>query len=243
MNVLLAVLTPIALVNSLSKLPSGIAGVVASLGTPKPTLTSSAFIAGKFVPLFAFGLLLAFGLDTAVDRVNVWMQNMWGDPDTLFVALQLFIGAIMVVFGYRLSRNSKHRPERASSVPATPVRAFFVAAGVTIIGLPGALLYFAAIDLILRADLNAPGIVKALLYYNLINLLPLMLIVLVRPILGPRSDPIFAAVARFFERWGKRLIFYGLLGLGLVLAADAIGWFMGFPLLPVDFRYPTVPRS
>jgi hypothetical protein len=52
MNVLLAVLTPIALVNSVPKLPSGIAGVIASLGTPKPTLTASAFIAPVLLAAF-----------------------------------------------------------------------------------------------------------------------------------------------------------------------------------------------
>jgi hypothetical protein len=237
MYVLLAVLTPIAFVSSLARLPGGIAGIAATQENPKPTLTASAFITGIFVPQFVFGLLLALGLNSVINQINVWMQDMWRDPDTLFVALQLVIGAVMVVFGYRLSRDRQHRPETASSTPTAPVRAFLVAAGLTIIGLPRALLYFAAVDLILRADLNLLGIVKALLYYNLINLLPLMLIVLVRRLLGTRSDAIFAAVARFFERWGKRLIFYGLLGMGLVLVADAMGWFLGFPLITPDFRY------
>ena len=75
MNALLAVLTPIALISSTSMLPSGIAGVVASLGTRKPYLTAGAFIAGRFVPQFAFGLLLVIGLDAAFDRVNVWPKH------------------------------------------------------------------------------------------------------------------------------------------------------------------------
>ena len=231
MTALLAVLTPIALVNSVSILPSGIAGVVASQGTPKPTLTASAFITGKFLPRFAFGLLLVIGLDTAVDRVNVWMQDMWRDPDVLLVVLQLFIGGAMVVFGYRLSNARKQRSDYPSSIPVTPIRAFFVAAVMTIMGPPGGLLYFMAIDQILRADPTLLGIVKALLYYNLILLLPLMLIVLACRLLGERGDPIFAAVSRFFDQWGKRLLFFGLLGLGVVLVVDALGWFMGFPFL------------
>ncbi|MDH3638814.1 MAG: GAP family protein [Gammaproteobacteria bacterium] len=232
MNALLAVLTPIALINSVPMLPGGIAGVVASLAANKPYMTASAFIAGKFVPHFAFGLLLVFGLDAAIDQVNDWVQDKWQDPQTLDVLLQLVIGAAMAVFGYRLAGASNHRPDHASTVSMTPVGAFSVAAGLTIIGLPGALLYFAAIDQILRADLMALGMVQALLYYNLIFLFPLMLIVLLRRIFGTRSDPIFAAVARFLKRWGKRLLFFGLLGLGVVLVVDAIGWFLGFPLLP-----------
>ncbi len=231
MNALLAVLAPIALINSVSILPSGIAGVAAALGARKPILTASAFIAGKFVPHFAFGLLLTFGLDAAFDRLGVWTRDVWQDPATPVVVLQLIIGAVMVVFGYRLSRVSQHRPDGASSTPMTPVGAFSVAAGLTIVGLPGALLYFAAIDQILRADLMALGIVKTVLYYNVIYLLPLMLIILSRGLLGTRVDPIFRAVARFLQRWGKQLMFFGLLGVGVVLAVDAITWFLGFPLL------------
>ena len=232
MNQLLAVLTPIALLNSLWILPSGITGVAASLGARKPILTASAFIAGRLVPHFTFGLLLAIGLDSAFDRIKVWVRHLWREPDTLVVVLQLVIGAVMVVFGSRLSRASQQRPHVAPSTPMTPIRAFSVSAGLTLIGLPGALMYFAAIDQILRADVTALGIVKALLFYNVVFLLPLMLIVLSRGLLGTRSDPLFGAVARFFERRGKQLMFVALLGLGVVLTVDAIGWFLGLPLLP-----------
>ena len=63
-----------------------------------------------------------------------------------------------------------------------------------------------------------------------------MLLVLSRGLLGTRSDPLFRAVARFIGRWGRRLMFIGLLGLGVVLTLDAIGWFLGLPLLPIYLR-------
>ena len=236
MTALLVFLTPIALINSVSTLPSGIAGVAASLGAEKPFLTASAFIAGKFVPRFAFGLLLAIGLDYAFDGLRVRTREAWQDPDALVVLLQLVIGAVMVIFGYYLSHASRQRLDHASSTPLTPASAFSIAAGLTVVGLPSALLYFAAIDQILRADLRAPGIVNAVLFYNVVYLSPLMLIVLSRRLFGARSDPLYGAVARFLERWGERLMFFGLLGLGAVLVADAIGWFIGFPLLPSPIR-------
>ena len=143
----------------------------------------------------------------------------------------------MVLFGYRLSNVNPNpeRSEKASSIPMSPLRAFSVSAGFTIIKLPGALLYFAAIDQILRAGPTVFVIVKALLFYNLIYLLPLMLVVLARRLFGMRVDPVLAALSRFFDRWGKRLIFFGMLGLGVVLVVDAVGWFFGFPLLPTYF--------
>lgn len=236
MNTLLAVLTPIALLNSLLFMPRGIAGIAVALGTRQPILTASALIAGIFAPNFVFGLLIAIGLDTTFDRLEVRARHLWQDADTLVIGLQLIIGAVMIVFAYRLSRISQRRSDDASSTRMTPVGAFSVSAGLTLMGLPSAVLYFAAIDQVLRADLTAPGIVKALLFFNVICLLPLMLLVLSRGLLGTRSDPLFRAVARFIGRWGRRLMFVGLLGLGVVLTLDAIGWFLGLPLLPIYIR-------
>jgi len=236
MNALLAVLTPIALINSVSTLPAGIAGIVTALGARKPYLTASTFLIGRFVPLFIFGLLLAIGLDAAFAKIGIWARDIWRDPNTLVVALQFIIGAVMVVSGYRHSRASRHRPDRETRPQMTPIGAFYIAAVATLVGLPGALFYFAAIEQILRAELSVPGIVKAVLFYNVIYLSPLGLIVLFRRVFGTLADPMFSAVKKFLEQWGKRLVFFGLLGLGAVLVADAIGWFIGFPLLPSYIR-------
>lgn len=235
MNELLAVLAPIALFNGVVILPGGIIGIIASLGARKPILTAIAFIAGQFLPHFVFGLLLAIGVDTAFEQVNAWLQDTWRDPGILLVLLQLVIGGAMVLFGYRLSRASQQRADNASSTLMTPVRAFSVATGLTITKLPGALLYFAAIDQILQADPHVPGIVTALLFYNIVFLLPLMLIVLAHALFGTLTDPILAAVSRFFKRRGKRLMVFGFLSLGMILVVDAVGWFWGFPLLPTHF--------
>ena len=168
MSTLLALLTPIALLNSVAKLPGGLAGVVTSLATPKPFLTASAFILGKFVPFFVVGLLIAIGLDAAFDQTRNWAREIWQDPTGFVVVLQLAIGATMVIAGYRFSRASHYQNQSKSEAPMTPFGAFSVGAGMTLIGLPGALFYFAAIDQILRAELAVPGIVKAVLFYNLV---------------------------------------------------------------------------
>lgn len=233
---LLVILSPIALIYSLAILPSGVASIAASMVARKPYFTAIAFIAGKFTPSFIFGLLIAIGLDTAFDRISVWFSDFWRNPSVLAVLLQLLIGAVMVVFGYRLSQSKPELPDAESTPAMTPAAAFTVGAGLTSVGLPGNLFYFAAIDQILRADLSIPGIVTAVLYYNLLVLAPLMLIVLSRRLVGARADPLFSAVADFFRRRGKSLLFYGMLGIGALMVVDAIGWFIGFPLLPGYIR-------
>ena len=236
MTGLLAVLTPIALINSLSTLPPSMAGVVASLGSRQPYLTAIAFIAGKFVPLFLFGLLLAIGLDTAFDQFRITAKGRWQDPSVLLVTVQFVIGVAMLVLAYRLSRTAERAPEHKSATQMSPIRVFSVIAGATLIGLPGAIFYFAAIDQILRADLTVTGIVNAILFYNVVYLSPLILVVVVRRLFGTRADPLFNAMTGFFEQWGKRLVLFGVFCLGAVLVADAVGWFTGFPLLPIHIR-------
>jgi hypothetical protein len=231
MSGLLGVLASLALVNSLLMLPSGIAGVAAALGTQKPYLTASAFITGKFAPYFIFGLLLAIGFDAAFDQIGLRARAAWQDPTMLLIAVQFVIGAAMVVLACFISRRGQLRSRDESSTLAGPLAAFSIAAGMSLISLPGALMYFAAIDQILRADVTVPGVIKAILFYNVILLLPLMLLVLLRALVGERIDPLFGAVTRVFQRWGKGIILFGLLGVGTVLLVDAIGSIIGMPLL------------
>jgi hypothetical protein len=135
-----------------------------------------------------------------------------------------------------VSRASKDPASPKSTKPITPLSAFSVSAGMTLVGLPGALLYFAAIDQVLRANLTSTGVVVAILYFNLVLMSPLVLIVFLRRLLGTMVDPLFAAISRFFERWGKKIVLLALLGVGAILALDAIGWFIEFPLLPSYLR-------
>jgi hypothetical protein len=230
----LAILFPIALINSVWILPYGVLGVVSSLVTPKPTLTASAFIGGILLPHFLFGLLLAIGVDTAIEQATAWLQETWRGRDLLLVLLQLVIGVVMVLFGYRLSYTEPNSPPPgdASSIQMSPLRAFSVSAGFTTVKLPGGLLYFAAIEQILRADPPVSAIVKSLLFYNLVFLSPLILTVLARHLLRERVDRLLAGVSAFLDKWGKRLVFFGMLGVGVILVVDAVGWFFGAPLLP-----------
>jgi hypothetical protein len=236
MTSLFAILIPIALINSLSSLPPKMAGVIAALGTRQPYLTGIAFIAGVFVPFFLFGLLLAIGLDSAFDRLKTTVMGAWQDPSIILIFVQLFIGTTIMALVFRLVRKLDRPATPHAPLQMSPVRVFSLAAGATVLGLPTAIFYFAAIDQVLRADLNALQIVKAILFYNVVYLLPLVLVVLVRRLFGPRADPLFDALRRFFERWGKTMLAVAVSGLGIVLVADAVSWLAGLPLLPIRIR-------
>jgi hypothetical protein len=42
-----------------------------------------------------------------------------------------------------------------------------------------------------------------------------------------------AALKAFFDTWGQRVIAALLTTLGIVLLVDGVGWFLGYPLIPI----------
>jgi len=235
MTELLLVLVPIALVDSTSMLPLGIPVMLAMLATPRGQAACVAFLLGIFAVYLPCGIAIALGLGAVFESLGAWLAEAWAKtPGTSDPALQIAIGLALLAFGWKLVSTRQKRGERAAERSGLgPPRAFALGAGLMLVGMPGALPYFAAIDQILRADASSNGAVLALLWYNAIFLLPLALVPVLRVVLGARSQPFFDAVSRFSEIWGRRLIAAVLLLLGALLVVDGVGWFLGRPLFPL----------
>ncbi len=233
MTELLIVLAPIGLLDSTSMIPICIVTLVVLLAGPRPLLRSSALIVGIFVTYVATGLLILLGLQSVFDEISAYTLRLWKNPETEELIFQVVIGAVLLAFGVRIAIARKGRTEQPVASDMTAAQAFLAGAGLTIVGLPGAVPYFAAIDLILRAEVTLLQRLLALGYYNIVFVTALAAIVALRLILGERSTGILDAVKRFFDIWGQRLIVALLLVLGVVLLADGIGWFLGHPLIPV----------
>ncbi len=238
---LLLILTPISLLDSMSAVPFCIVPLAILLGGNRPLLSSLMFIAGIVISYFPFGLLLLFGLDMIFDWLTETLTAFLSkEPDTLDLVLQLAIGLVMVIFGYRIAAARQSRDEGDAAAAITPGSAFVLAALLNLTGMWGALPYFAAIDQILRADLDAAGMVLVLAYYNLVFVIPLLAFIGLRYALGQKADRLFQTMARFFTRWGRRSIVFILFGLGVILLVDGISWFMGMPLIPIAEPHPGV---
>ncbi len=233
MGALLVVLTSIALLDSTSIAPLCLAPLIALLAGHRPYLGAASLLLGIFVVYFAFGTVVLLGLGAVFDRLNEWLGSLWREPETIEIWLQIAIGLVLLFFGYRMANARESRGERGASLVMSPIQGFTLGAGLTLVGLPGAVPFFAAADQMLRADLSTAGGVAALLYYNAIFLLPLAAIVVVRLVLRKQSETIFAAISRFFDVWGTRLIMALLILLGAILTIDGIGWLLGTPLIPV----------
>ncbi|MDG2306845.1 MAG: GAP family protein [Candidatus Binatia bacterium] len=233
MTALFTVLTSIALLDSTSIVPLCIAPLVALLAGKRPYLGAASLLLGIFVVYFGFGILVLLGLGAVSDQLNGWVESLWRAPETSEIWLQIAIGLILLVFGYRMANARQSRGERGATLVMSPLQGFTLGAGLTLVGLPGAVPFFAAADQILQADLSIAGGIGALLYYNAVFLFPLCMIPLIRFVFPTQSEAIFARIARFFDVWGRGLIIALLILLGAILTIDGVGWLLGTPLIPV----------
>ena len=230
---LILVLTPIALVDSTSIIPLCLVVLVILLGGPSPLFRSTALLTGVFMTYLVCGLLVLFGLQSVFDAIHVYALRVWQDPDTEELILQILIGLVLVVAGLRIVRAPERQTEERAPAEMTAGQAFLAGAGMTIVGLPGAVPYLAAINLILRSDQTIGQEVIVLVVYNIAFVAPLFAVVALRLLLGERSLPLLDVTRSFFDRWGQRLIVGVMLVLGAVLIVDGVGWFLGAPLIPV----------
>ena len=233
MTALLLVLLSIALVDSLSLLPMGLAVLSILLGRKRPFLLAAAFLAGIFVSYFAAGLLVLLGLEAVFEELGAYVVRVWKQPNSIEIVFGIVIGVLLLAIGARMARAGRNPQETEVSDTLSPWSIFLLAAGVNMVGLPGAFPYLGALDQVLRADLSTPTVVVALLFYNAAFILPLVAIVLGRAVLPAQSARLLAVMDRFFVDWGQPFIAALIILLGAVLVVDGVGLFFGQPLIPI----------
>lgn len=241
---LLTVLTPIALVDSVSITPLGLVPLATILAGKRPFGTAWAFLAGLFISYLIMCLLFLFGLSAALMRLNGWLNYRWNNPEPADFAVQVLVGLVMLVFGLRIveKRQGKSGGRELQS-GVTPASAFGFGFLMNVVGFPGALPYFAAADRIAQADPPTSNAVIAVVYYVMIFVLPLTAIVLLRALLGQRMDAVMQAIQGFFDSWGKRLVMVLFILLGLILVVDGVAYFLGGPMIPIGFPGGSGPQS
>ncbi len=230
---LLLVLGSIALLDSTSIIPLSVVPLAAILGGHRPLLGACAFLAGIFLVYLGLGLILLLGLDALFQFVGAQVAHRWRHPDTLDLVLQVILGAAMIVFAWKMANSRQSHGAGGASGSISVVQCFLTGAVLTVIGLPGAFPYFGAIDQILKEDPSLLMTVIALVFYNVMFVLPLACLVFIHRCFGKESEPFLQKVAHFSEIWGRRIIVSIIFLVGLALLIDGIGWFMGYPVLPV----------
>ena len=232
MTSLLLVLTSIALLDSTSMISISIVPIALILSGNKPFASACGFLLGILIAYFASGLVLMYGLEALLERIEPGLMRWWQNPSAAELLIQFIIAIVMLVLARKIAKSGDKPKQNEIQPSLTPSAWFSFALALTLGGMPGAIPYLGAVEQILRAQVSTGAGIAALAFYNLVFILPLILIFLIPRLFPRQSAAFFARLSAFFETYGSAAIAIVLAVLGLVLATDAISFYFGYPLLP-----------
>jgi cytochrome c biogenesis protein CcdA len=190
---LLSLVASIALADSLNPSTIGPGLYLASGKQPRSALTQ--FIAGVVAVNFLCGAAIALGPGQAVLALVPHPR-----PTARYI-LELIAGVVMLVGAALLWRRRRPLARRDLPSPSAEGKSGFLL-GVTIAGveLPTAFPYFAAIAAIVGSGLGAASQVIALAVYNVLFVLPLILMVVTIMVAGDEAQPILKRGRDWLQR-------------------------------------------
>ena len=171
------------------------------------------YLSAIFVTYFALGAMLLLGIDALLPSLGDVLHGRIG------LIAQSLVGLAMLVYSLSASRDGA--PTRVVARPSANTYAALVALGisVTVMELPTAIPYFAAIALITEAALPIRAWAPLLGLYNLIFILPPVALLVGHYVLGSRLEQRYAALRQRLERGAREAALWvaGLVGGALFL--------------------------
>src|SRR4051794_22111130 len=186
------------LADSLNPATIAVAIVLATGRRPVPRLLL--YSLGTGTTYFLGGLLLVIG------PAGILHSLLHRKPTTAGYIVEIVIGAIGIAAAVWLWTRRPGSAEKHVPTEVSPPRAFVIGAGITLVDLPTALMYFAAIALIARADISVPEEVGLLVVFNVAYVAPLLVVTVLAGVLGPKAEPLLEKLRAFVARWGPRLL-------------------------------------
>jgi cytochrome c biogenesis protein CcdA len=186
------------LADSLNPATIAVAVLLAAGRRPVPRLLLYAL--GTGVTYFLGGLLLVLG---PADLLHSLLHRK---PTTAGYVVEVVIGAIGIAAAAWLWTRRAASVERRLPTEVSPAKALLIGAGITLVDLPTALMYFAAIALIARADISLASEVGLLVIYNVAYVAPLLIVAALAGLLGKKAGPAIERLRGFVARWGQRLL-------------------------------------
>jgi cytochrome c biogenesis protein CcdA len=189
--------------------------LVVAVGSGKPFANSTAFLAGHTVSYFISGVVIAFGLNEIVDRLN--------NPRPVDFVIEFLVG-LTCLWAAWAAQNDKAGEAKSPSAELTPAYCFGFGAIVNFTGVPFALPYFAAINQILKANLSVESSVMSLAFYNIAYALPFLMVPILIALIGERGRPFLEKTSNLLTVIVDRFMPVLLLLLGVALIGDAIAY-------------------
>jgi cytochrome c biogenesis protein CcdA len=201
----------------------------------RPVLSGAMYVAGTFAVYMALSLAFVLGLGAAFEKMassaGGGALDRLRNPENIDYTISLIIGLLLLLAAWHFSKPPQPKPDKTSK-GFTPRGAFILGAASNAIVGPGILPSFAAWNQIMKSPYSAATCLVLLIIYNFLVVSPLVFLVVLRATNKEKADRVFAAISRFFAVWGRRTLVFLFALLGIVMIADAIGFYLGHPLLP-----------
>ncbi len=194
MKALALLVLGIALVDGLN--PSTIAPALVLALKRRGVVLVSLFTLGVFVPSLAAGLLVVAGPGQAlidlIPHVGPLAKHL----------LEIGAGVVLAAVAWTLWI---HRRRVAGGMSREPpggaLGAAGLGAGIILAELPTAFPYFAALAAIVGSTANLAGQLELVALFNVAFILPLLVIIGVRAVAGPRAEAVLELTRRAMERY------------------------------------------
>lgn len=217
MDALLPALLPLALLDSLN--PSALVVALWLLTQPRAAPRLLAYVGGILAAYLGLGVAMMLGFSAARDTLATALDH----PVALAVQALLGAGLLAYAIFAPSTAHQAHEPK----APASDRLWAFVLLGMTVtaVELVTALPYFAAIGLMVAADLSWAQWLPLLVGYNVVFVAPPLLLLALHATLGHRTDERFARWRQRLQRGAREtaLWIFGLVGVGL-LGDAAVRW-------------------
>ncbi len=202
----------------------------------RPIMCGAMYVAGTYAAYMILGLIFVLGFGRVFEEMassaGGGALHRIANPESIDYTISLIIGVLLLFAAWRLTRPPQEKKDKKPSKGFSPAGAFGLGAATNLIVGPGILPTFAAWNQVMKSSFSAPACFIILVIYNLMVVSVLIFLVVLRVVSQERADRAFAGIARFFSTWGRRIAVALFLILGLIMVVDAIGFYMGHPLLP-----------
>jgi cytochrome c biogenesis protein CcdA len=188
----------LGLADSLNPVTIAVAVLLATGPRPVPRLIT--YTIGTGMTYFLGGLALALG--PAVLLRTVLHQHP--GRGTYVAELVIGVGAL-VVAGWLATREPESVARRVPT-DLRPSRSLLLGAGITVVDLPTALMYFGGIALVVAADISTPERILLLGVFNVAYVAPLIAITIAVATLGHRVDPLLVRARSIVQQWSHRFL-------------------------------------
>ena len=209
----IASLIALAAVDSVN--PSAIVITLYLLSRERAPVQVAVYLVAIFITYSAFGVTMMLGIDILLPSAGSIFRSRTG------LIAQALVGIVLLVYSLRAS--TEVTSPRAPVAPSMGTLAALVTLGasVTVMELPTALPYFAAIALLTSEELRVQEWVPLLVMYNAIFVLPPLALLIGHLVAGERLAERYASLRRRLEREARKTLLWiaGLVGSWLLVTS------------------------